>query len=171
MMSWNIKFRYYQSACIGCAAGLWRAGCKWHYLQLSLWLVIAKCLSPAADLRGYITLSQPSAKHIREFICPQKLCGKIRSFLQWFNCLSYHGITHRTDQKTQPKKPSMRCHWMQPKCNCRNRAGKNEGKRHKNRGWILFSQVEKNRVWVTQKLKVTQVSSIVFAGSSSTTQG
>lgn len=67
MVSWRIKFRYYQTACKECAAGLWRAGSKWYYLQLSLWFVIPKCLNPAADLRGYS--HQLHRKHIRELIC------------------------------------------------------------------------------------------------------
>lgn len=153
MMSWNIRFRYYQRVCKECAAGLWRAGSKWHYLQLSLWLFIPKCLSSAADLRGYTTLAsrQLHSKTHQRIHLSTKITWQNEGLLQLFNSLSHHGITHRTDQKSQPKKTQHEMalnatplHFVSAFI-CRNRADKNEEKRHKNRGWIWFPQAEKTR--------------------------
>lgn len=53
---WNIEFRYYQAACKECAAGLWRAGSKWHYFAAELVACHSKVPEPCSLIfRSYTT--------------------------------------------------------------------------------------------------------------------
>lgn len=85
-----------------------------------------------------------TAKHIGEFICLQKLCGKKGVFTAVQPSVTPWHHTQNWPRHC-PKNPARDAAGRNPtsNCSCRNRADKKEEKRHKNRGWIWFPQVEK----------------------------